>query len=199
MMSDKGLSTHEQDADLATQALCLRVATLRKQHQLTLDQLATMSGVSRSMLSQIERGQANPTLAVTFRIAQAFGMTVGDLVDQPQGHKVIELVKGSDPANWFRRDDKCQIKTLSPLRLEKHIEFYQLRLAPGAELSSAAHYHGTRELFTALEGCAVITAGTESLTLEAGDSAHYQADLDHVISNNGDTDLLGYLVVSAPN
>ena len=65
------------------QALGSKVIELRKKHKLTLDQLAATSGVSRSMLSQIERGQANPTLTVTFRIAQAFHMSIGELVDQP--------------------------------------------------------------------------------------------------------------------
>ncbi len=52
--------------------LSTRVIELRKRRGLTLEQLAAASGVSRSMLSQIERGKANPTLAVTLRIAQAF-------------------------------------------------------------------------------------------------------------------------------
>jgi len=80
------------DHDPASHTLSNRVTELRKKHKLTLDQLATSSGVSRSMLSQIERGQANPTLTVTFRIAQAFGMSIGELVDQPWASSTIEVV-----------------------------------------------------------------------------------------------------------
>ncbi|MFT4608600.1 MAG: transcriptional regulator with XRE-family HTH domain, partial [Chitinophagales bacterium] len=73
------MSTTDESADLTNQVLQDRVTLLRKKNKLTLNQLASLSGVSRSMLSQIERGQANPTLAVTFRIAQAFGISIGEL------------------------------------------------------------------------------------------------------------------------
>src|SRR4029450_6016967 len=59
------------------------VRSLRRSKGLTLEQLASLSGVSRSMLSEIERGGANPTLGVAFRIAQAFGMSLGDFVSVP--------------------------------------------------------------------------------------------------------------------
>ena len=107
------------DNDPASHVLCNRVTELRKKHKLTLDQLASASGVSRSMLSQIERGQANPTLTVTFRIAQAFGMSIGELVDQPWQTSTIEVVHGEDKSNLFRADKECQIRTLSPLHMEK--------------------------------------------------------------------------------
>ena len=186
-------------ADTGTAAgrvLCHRVTELRKKHKLTLDQLASASGVSRSMLSQIERGKANPTLAVTFRIAQAFGITIGELVDQPWSAPSIELVHGDDPNMLFRSDDRCQIRTLSPLHMERSIEFYEVRLAPGSELQSAAHYEGTRELLTVSSGRAQVVSGDSSRELDAGDSAHYRADLEHCIENTGSNELLAYLVVS---
>lgn len=95
------MSNSQQDNDPASQALSSRVTALRKKNKLTLDQLAGASGVSRSMLSQIERGQANPTLTVTFRIAQAFGMSIGELVDQAWQSSTIEVVHGEDKSNLF--------------------------------------------------------------------------------------------------
>ena len=130
------MSKSHQDSDPASHALCSRVTALRKKNKLTLDQLAAASGVSRSMLSQIERGQANPTLTVTFRIAQAFGMSIGELVDQAWQSSTIEVVHGEDKSNFFRHDKECQIRTLSPLHMEKNIEFYELRIASGASLTA---------------------------------------------------------------
>lgn len=184
-------------ADPASQVLCNRVTELRKKNKLTLDQLAAASGVSRSMLSQIERGQANPTLAVTFRIAQAFGITIGELVDQPWASSTIEVVHGDDPNNLFRSDAECQIRTLSPLHMEKNIEFYELRFAPKAKLPSAPHYEGTKELLTVTSGSARVLSGDNSCNLSAGDSAHYRADLEHTIENSGEQELLCYLVVTS--
>ena len=181
----------------ASERLCHRVTDLRKKHKLTLDQLAAASGVSRSMLSQIERGKANPTLAVTFRIAQAFGITIGELVDQPWSAPAIEVIHGDDANNLFREDRDCRIRTLSPLHMERNIEFYELWLAPGAELRSAAHYEGTRELLTVADGSAEISAGESVRVIASGDSAHYRADLPHCIRASGDTSLQAYLVVTS--
>lgn len=187
---------HGITAEDAGAVLCARVSELRKRNKLTLDQLATISGVSRSMLSQIERGQANPTLAVTFRIAQAFGISIGELVDQPWAASPIELVHGDDPKNWFRSDDDCRIRTLSPMRMEKNVEFYELRLSAGASLPSAPHFEGARELLTIASGEAKLKSGDHENHLKTGDSAHYRADLEHSITNVGEQELLAYLVVT---
>ena len=199
-MPAKKSASSKKDAnqpDETSAVLCQRVTELRKNNNLTLEQLATSSGVSRSMLSQIERGQANPTLAVTVRIAQAFGISIGELVDQPWASSPIELVHGDDANNIFREDDECRIRTLSPLHMEKDIEFYELRIAPKARLSSAAHYEGTKELLTVASGSARVYSGDTECVLSEGDSAHYRADLQHTIENNGRKELVCYLVVTS--
>ncbi len=180
----------------SVQILCARMTELRQRHSYTLEQLAAASGVSRSMLSQIERGQANPTLAVTHRIAQAFGMTVGELVDDPSASSTVEIVHGDDPNHVFRADGGCRIRTLSPLHMEKNVEFYELELEPGATLDSAPHFDGTRELFTVASGAATLVAGDTRCQLKAGDSAHYRADVEHAISAQGDNNMVGYIVVT---
>ncbi|MEH6583121.1 MAG: XRE family transcriptional regulator [Halioglobus sp.] len=182
--------------DISSQLLCERVTQLRQEKGFTLEQLAAASGVSRSMLSQIERGQANPTLAVTFRIGQAFGLSIGELVDDPRSRNTIEVIHGSDPNNLFRDDPECQIRTLSPLRMEKNIEFYELHLQAGAKLDSASHFEGTKELLTVVQGQVSVEAGETQCELAQGDSAHYPADVEHKISNTGKTAFVGYLVVT---
>lgn len=191
--------TKQASADIADQAgllLCQRVSELRKKNKLTLEQLATASGVSRSMLSQIERGQANPTLAVTFRIAQAFGISIGELVDEPWIGSNIEIVRGADPSNLFRSDKECQVRTLSPLHMEKNVEFYEIKIAPHSRLASSSHFEGTKELLTVSKGQAQVTAGGNHCQLTVGDSAHYRADVEHCIINDGDEELVCFLVVT---
>lgn len=178
------------------QILCDRMSKLRKANTLTLDQLSSISGVSRSMLSQIERGSANPTLAVTARIAQAFGISVGELVDPDWAGSQIEVVRGDDPSAIFREDDECRLRTLSPLHMEKNVEFYEINLKPGGKLSSAPHYSGTKELLTVTSGAALIQTGTSEQRLNAHDSALYRADVSHTISCVGDEPLSCYLVVT---
>jgi transcriptional regulator with XRE-family HTH domain len=177
------------------QYVCERVREMRKKKGWTLQQLASMSGVSRSMLSQIERGEANPTLAVAYRIAQAFGMTLGELTDFPAPRPRIDVVRHDDSAYLFRDDEVCRIRTLSPLHLEKEVEFYELTLHAGGTLSSSPHYHGAREVLTIQQGAVKITSGEETSELLQGDSAHYPADVPHAIQNLADQDTIAFLVV----
>jgi transcriptional regulator with XRE-family HTH domain len=175
--------------------VCDRVRTLRKSKGWTLEQLASLSGVSRSMLSQIERGAANPTLGVAFRIAQAFGMTLGDLVQFPQPRPRIDLIRASDGGTLFRDDEQCRIRTLSPLHLEKEVEFYELTLKPGGSLVSAPHVAGTREFLAIEQGTVRVTSAAESAEMQAGDSAHYPADVPHRIDNLAEGETAAFLVV----
>lgn len=185
-----------ETTDSTSQILQDRVTLLRKKNKLTLDQLAAHSGVSRSMLSQIERGQANPTLAVTFRIAQAFDISIGELVEQAGSSANIDIVHADDPNNLFRADKECKIRTLSPLHMEKNVEFYELRIAAKASLKSGAHFEGARELLTVTQGSAKVESGSTQCSLGIGDSAHYRADLEHSIENTGKNELVCFLVVT---
>ena len=177
-----------------TGKMCRRVRELRTERGWSLEELSVVCGVSRSMLSQIERRQANPTLAVTLRIAHAFEMSLDELVDAPKPISAIEVIRAKDPAFRFRSDTDCQIRTLSPLHLEKDVEFYELRLSPGGELRSAAHFDGAREYVTVQRGKVRIESEDETTELGRGDSASYRADVDHAIANAGRGEAVVFLV-----
>src|SRR5258706_11895993 len=100
-----------------------RVKELRTGRGWSLESLANASGVSRSMLSQIEREQANPTLAVTLRIARAFSLNLGELLETPHATSSVTVIRANDHAYHYRSDAHCRIRTLSPLNLEKDVEF----------------------------------------------------------------------------
>jgi transcriptional regulator with XRE-family HTH domain len=174
--------------------LCQRVKTLRTERGWSLESLARASGVSRSMLSQIERNQANPTLAVTLRIARAFGLSLAGLIATPGASSEIEVIRASDRTYQYRSDSHCQIRTLSPLHLEKDVEFYEVRLQPGGALRSAAHFKGTREFLTVQKGRVRVESGGDVEELEAGDSATYRADVEHALINAGRGDAVVFLV-----
>jgi transcriptional regulator with XRE-family HTH domain len=180
--------------DALSRHLGTRVKHLRQQRNWSLEELAQASGVSRSMLSQIEREQVNPTLAVTFRIARAFGMALGELVEAPGATSSVTVIRASDRAYHYRSDKDCRIRTLSPLNLEKDVEFYEVQLQPGGALRSAAHYAGTREFLTVQKGQVRIDSGQDSDILDPGDSVTYRADVPHAITNLGRGEAVMFLV-----
>jgi len=178
------------------QMLCGRVHELRKKKKWTLEELSAACGVSRSMLSEIERGRANPTLAVAYRIAQAFGMSLGELVEAPSATQRIDVIRADDRTYHFRSDRYCRIRTLSPLHLEKSVEYYEIVLRPGGALRSLPHFEGARELLTVQRGSVRVSSGEDIEELRTGDSAHYPADVNHAIENSGEGDAVVFLVVT---
>ena len=181
-------------AEAVTRHLGGRVKNLRGARGWSLEALANASGVSRSMLSQIERERANPTLAVTLRIAQAFGMTLGDLLEVPGASSSLNVIRANDHAFHYRSDKFCRIRTLSPLNLEKDVEFYEVQLQPGGALRSSAHFEGTREFLTVQKGQIRVESAGDAETLSPGDSASYRADVPHAIINTGKGEAVMFLV-----
>ncbi|MCI0748634.1 MAG: XRE family transcriptional regulator [Verrucomicrobia subdivision 3 bacterium] len=181
-------------ADAISRHLGHRVKRLRNERGWSLEVLAGASGVSRSMLSQIERERANPTLAVTLRIAQAFGMTLADLLETPSAASSVAVIRAEDKTYHYRSDRACRIRTLSPLNLEKDVEFYEVRLQPGGALRSAPHFEGTREFLTVQQGKVRVESADEGEILSHGDSASYRADVPHAIINAGRKEAVIFLV-----
>jgi transcriptional regulator with XRE-family HTH domain len=172
-----------------------RVKALRAARGWSLEALAAASGVSRSMLSQIEREQANPTLAVTLRIARAFGLTLGELLELPGAGSAVTVIRANDHAYHYRSDKDCRVRTLSPLNLEKDVEFYEVRLQSGGALRSSPHFEGTREFLTLQKGRLRIESAEDSEEIDAGDSASYRADVPHALVNIGKTEAVIFLIV----
>lgn len=197
-MTTKRKPSEKKTAPAPTEAinrhLGARVKQLRSDRGWSLEGLANASGVSRSMLSQIEREQANPTLAVTLRIAQAFGMTLGELLEVPGASSAVTVIRANDHAFHYRSDKFSRVRTLSPLNLEKDVEFYEVQLQPGGALRSSAHFEGTREFLTVQKGQVRVESAADAEDLGPGDSATYRADVPHAIINLGKGEALVFLV-----
>ena len=182
-------------AEAINRHLGARVKQLRRDKGWSLETLASASGVSRSMLSQIEREQANPTLAVTLRIAHAFEIDLGELINMPTASSSLNVIRANDRTFHYRSDKNCKIRTLSPLNLEKDVEFYEVQLKRGGALKSQAHFEGTREFLTIEQGQVRVESGDENDVLDQGDSANYRADIPHAIVNTGRSIATLFLVV----
>lgn len=177
--------------------LAARVRALRTERGWSLKGMSDLCGVSRSMLSQIERGEANPTVAVALAIATAFNISLDELV-APDQHSPLEVIHADDPHYVYRSDDACRIRTLSPLNSQRQLEFYEITLQPDGALRSAAHFTGTREHLTVQRGRVRVEAGQHASDLRAGDSIAYPADVPHAIVNIGRRPASVYLIDTVP-
>ncbi|WP_321395379.1 XRE family transcriptional regulator [Emcibacter sp.] len=176
-----------------------RIKELRSARKMTLEQLAKASGVSKSMLSQIERGRTNPTVATLWSLTAPLDIALSDLLDNrgedsKTRHEIL-LLKSHQCPEIQSADGKCSLRILGPIDLVSQMEWYEMRLEPGGILESEPHSAGTREHITVLEGSLRISNGLHHQDLETGDTARYEADIPHAIENIGKTKSRAMLVV----
>ena len=188
-------SSTAADAESIKEDLGRRVKKLRADRGWSLDELASVSGVSRSMFSKIERERANPTLSETYRIARAFGLSLQDIIESADSASSIQVTWANDSAQVFRSDKQCEIRSLSPLNLEKDIEFYEVRLPVNGALTSQPHMDGTRKLLTVKDGGVNLQSRNLKESLAKRNSATYRADVAHSIANSGKREAVLFLVV----
>lgn len=176
------------------------LAALRQAGALSLEALSRKAGVSKSMLSQIERGQANPTVAVVWRLANALNVGIGDLLGAPPPVQpaAIEML-GAHAAPAIRSPDGlCELRILGPVGLAGQFEWYALSVQPGGKLDSQPHETGTREHLSTMSGVLDVQTGDQSQRIKTGETARYVADRPHCIRNTGKTTASGWLVVVHP-
>jgi transcriptional regulator with XRE-family HTH domain len=173
------------------------LSTLRQARALSLDELSRMAGVSKSMLSQIERAQANPTVAVVWRLANALGVPMADLLGNtatPSAPAIAVVASHATPS-LHGPDGLCELRILGPIELAGQFEWYELKIQAGGALESGAHEPGTVEHLSVLAGNLEVRCADAQQRLKAGETARYSADRPHAIRNPGKSTATAWLAV----
>jgi transcriptional regulator with XRE-family HTH domain len=173
-----------------------QLAALRQRHGLSLDELSRRAGVSKSMLSQIERAQANPTVAVVWRLANALGVEMAELLGTERSSApAIDVVPAHALPGLASPDGLCRLRILGPIDLAGRFEWYELSVQPGGVLDSQGHEAGSREHLSVLGGSLEVSAHGTTQKLRVGETARYAVDVPHVIRNPGKQPATALLVV----
>lgn len=153
----------------------------RKARGLSLDAVAKLSGVSRSMVSQIERGESSPTVATLWNLTQALQVDFAGLLEG-RAAPGIEVVRANAAPVIGGRGQGLTIRILSPAEAVGVHEVYDLRFGADGTLDSEPHSAGCREHLTVIEGQIRVISGNEDSLLGPGDTARYPADRPHAIA-----------------
>jgi len=172
-----------------------QIQRLRAERRMTLDDLSRAAGVSKSMLSEIERDKANPTIAVAWRLTNALGVSLDSLFAPQKTPEAIAVSGPHEIPTLSGHDAKYQLRVWGPIELAGKFEWYELTLRPGGALVSNAHEPGTREHLTVLQGSIEIEAAGTTKRLKAADTARYVADEPHAVRNAGKGEAKALLVV----
>lgn len=189
-------SERELDEAATPPRVGVTLQRIRLERGMTLEQLSRAAGVSKSMLSEIERDKANPTIAVTWRLANALGLGLDQLLGAGRRTPApVEVLSADQLPSLASANSSHSLRILGPMELAGRFEWYDLALAPKGALKSAGHDPGTREHLTVLQGVVDVAVEGLSKRVRVGETARYAADALHEIRNAGRSTARGLLIV----
>ena len=166
-----------------TSVVAVNIKRIRKQKKLTLDAAAEVTGVSRSMLAQIEKGDVNPTISVLWKIANGYKVSFTSLVER--NGDTISVIRQADVEPFTEDDGRYLNYPIFPFDEKTLFETYRIVIEPLGTLSAEPHLNGSEEYITVFAGQVEITVADESFQLSKGDSIRFHANVPHSYRNIG--------------
>ncbi|MEM7047980.1 MAG: XRE family transcriptional regulator [Pseudomonadota bacterium] len=191
--SDSGLRAGDGDGLSKTPPrIGAEILRLRQSRGFTLDDLAERSGVSKSLLSQIERDLANPTLATIWRISDALHRRMEDLFSA-QVLPIQVMTSEEIPQIIDEKNGTC-LRILNPVQTVSWLQWYELIIKPKGVLDSDSHGKDTYEHLYLQAGTVHVLSGETEMTLEVGQTMRYPTDVRHTIRNVGASEARALMV-----
>jgi transcriptional regulator with XRE-family HTH domain len=160
---------------------------LRMVDKMSLGDLSEISGVAKSMISQIEKNETNPSIATLSRLSQALGTSVESfLLDAPENDSaLVQNLNPQDTPLLKSEDGLCELRIIGWIETVQWAQWYDFKAQPGGRLESSPHPSGSVENLSILAGKLRVSVGGESWEAAAGQTLRYRADKDHIIENIG--------------
>jgi XRE family transcriptional regulator, regulator of sulfur utilization len=185
MSTRRGKKPGPHSSDDEGQALGATILRLRKAYNMSLGELSEQSGVAKSIISQIERNETNPTISTVVRLSKALDTTIDEVLRGESKSMFIEHQSKSGVPILESQDGLCRLAIAGPLNLVDFFQWYDFHAKAGGVLESNAHPPGTVENLYLVAGELEVTTGGETKTVKQGETLRFKADVPHKIVNIG--------------
>lgn len=165
--------------------LAKNLKAYRERKKLSLEKVSEITGVSKTMIGQIERGESSPTITTIWKIANGLKISFTSLIHQSQPDTKVILKK--EVQVLTEDNGKYRVYPYFPFQDESRFEVYSVEIEPGGFLSSDSHGEGTEEYITVFDGELRIQVNTIEYLIRNGDSIRFKADRPHAYQNTGET------------
>jgi transcriptional regulator with XRE-family HTH domain len=176
----------EAGAQVLSGQLGKTIQRLRKAYNLSLSELAEQSGVAKSIISQIERNETNPTLATIWRLSQALDVSIERVLATSDEEPFIQKSTRGDTPILVSDDGKVRLAIIGWIKTVEWLQWYDLSADPGGVLDSDGHQRGSVECLSVLEGEFEVEVGEVTQRAKAGETLRYRCDRPHVVRCVGD-------------
>ncbi len=158
------------------------IKAIRKEKQLTLQELSDKSGVSTSMLGGIERGDTNPTITILNKIAYGFKIPLTKLLEEDK--KSFYLVKSKDRL-LFKDEKNNKVSTVFKYNEDYGFQILEIDMDEDSQRISQGHNKGVVEFLIVNEGMLKVVFEHKTFELKTGDALRFEADKPHKLVNIG--------------
>lgn len=165
--------------------LAKNLKAYRERKKLSLEKVSEITGVSKTMIGQIERGESSPTITTIWKIANGLKISFTSLIHQSQPDTKVILKK--EVQVLTEDNGKYRVYPYFPFQDESRFEVYSVEIEPGGSLSSDSHGEGTEEYITVFDGELRIQVNNIEYLIKNGDSIRFKADRPHAYQNTGET------------
>jgi transcriptional regulator with XRE-family HTH domain len=170
------------------------VLKLRKANNMSLSELSDQSGVAKSIISQIERNETNPTLSTIWRLAQALDVSIERVLRDSDDEPFIEKSARGETPMLVSDDGRCRLAIIGWIKTVEWLQWYNYSADPGGVLESEPHQPGSIECLSVLEGELEVEVAGVIDTAGPGETLRYRCDRPHVIRNRGKRPALATMV-----
>ncbi|TQR20645.1 helix-turn-helix domain-containing protein [Psychrobacillus vulpis] len=155
---------------------------VRRERNISLEKTSELTGVSKTMLGQIERGESNPTVTTLWKIANGLRLSFSSLISEETPS--VSLIKKKEINPIIESNGQYRVYPLVPFNAEKQFEVFAITLEPGCEHHSEPHNPGVEEYIIVNEGVLEIAIGEEVYVVNCEDAITFQASSTHTYKNN---------------
>lgn len=182
--------------DSMNQIVGLNIRRLREENHLSMEELSKISGVSKSMLAQVERGEGNPTLSTLWKISNGMKVPFDALTVRPK--YPYEIVKTAEIQPLLEDNGKVKNYSIFPDDENRRFAVYYLELEQGSYWESEPHLKGTTEFITIFTGCIEICSDNQKFIVNKGESIRFLADTNHSYKNIGECTAILHMIIYNP-
>ncbi|MBM7567762.1 helix-turn-helix domain-containing protein [Paenibacillus sacheonensis] len=168
---------------------------IRKARMLSLDQVAELTGVSKAMLGQIERGDSNPTISIIWKIVNGLHISFTSLIEEDRS--TVTHIRFDDLEPLLAEQGYRSFPQI-PFEQKKKFEIYSVQMEPGSTHASEAHHEGVEEYILMVRGKLRLSILNETYDLDGKDALRFTADQPHVYENVTDEACAYYTLIYYP-
>lgn len=169
-----------------TDKLGKTINRLRRAYNYSLGDLSEQSGVAKSIISQIEKNETNPTLSTLYKLARALNSPIEEILRGEDSPALVEKLGPSGTPLLMSDDGRCKLRIIGWIKTVELVQWYHLEAEPGGILESEPHPLGSIENLTVLSGSVMVTSGDETFKVSKGETARYKGDVPHRVVNDSD-------------